>query len=117
MPVMVTGGIRRLPVAEQVLASGIDVVGMATALAIEPNLPKAWREGAERAPMLRAIQWQNKVLASVGYMAMVKHQLRRLSQGRRTRPDVAPALALVEQQVDTLVQTWRYRRWVKGLAG
>lgn len=117
MPVMVTGGIRRLPVAEQVLDSGIEVVGMATALAIEPNLPKAWREGAERAPMLRAITWKNKVLASVGYMAMVKHQLRRLSLGRRTRPDVAPALALIEQQVDTLLRTWRYRRWVKGLAG
>jgi len=115
MPVMVTGGIRRLPVAEQVLASGIDVVGMATALAIDPSLPKAWREGAERAPVLRAITWKNKVLASVGYMAMVKHQLRRLSQGRRTRPDVAPALALIEQQVDTLLQTRRYRRWVKGL--
>lgn len=116
MPVMVTGGIRRLPVAEQVLASGIDMVGMATALAIEPNLPKAWRHGTEAAPVLRPITWRNKVLASVGYMAMVKHQLRRLSLGRRTRPDVAPALALVEQQVDTLVRTWRYRRWVKGLA-
>lgn len=117
MPVMVTGGIRRLPVAEQVLASGIDVVGMATALAIDPHLPKAWREGGERAPVLRAITWKNKVLASVGYMAMVKHQLRRLSLGRRTRPDVAPALALIEQQVDTLLQTRRYRRWVRGLAG
>lgn len=90
---------------------------MATALAIDPHLPKAWREGAERAPVLRAITWKNKVLASVGYMAMVKHQLRRLSLGRRTRPDVAPALALIEQQVDTLLQTRRYRRWVRGLAG
>lgn len=117
MPVMVTGGIRRLPVAKQVLSSGIDVVGMATALAIDPDLPRAWREGSERAPMLRTITWKNKVLASVGYMAMVKHQLRRLSLGRRTRPDVAPALALIEQQVDTLLQTRRYRRWVKGLPG
>ncbi len=115
VPVMVTGGIRRLPVAEQVLASGIDVVGMATALAIDPSLPKAWREGPEHAPMLRAITWQNKVLASVGYMAMVKHQLRRLSLGRRPRPDVPPALALIEQQIDTLFQTRRYRKWVKGL--
>lgn len=116
MPVMVTGGIRRLPVAEQVLDSGIDMVGMATALAIDPNLPKVWRHGTEAAPVLRPITWRNKVLASVGYMAMVKHQLRRLSLGRRTRPDVAPALALVEQQIDTLLQTRRYRRWVKRLA-
>ncbi len=40
MPVMVTGGIRRLPVAEQVLATGIDMVGMGTALAINPAPPQ-----------------------------------------------------------------------------
>ncbi len=33
MPVMVTGGIRRLPVVEQVLASGVAMAGIATALA------------------------------------------------------------------------------------
>lgn len=30
MPIMVTGGIRRYPVVKQVLASGIDMIGMAT---------------------------------------------------------------------------------------
>ena len=116
MPVMVTGGVRRLPVAEQVLESGIDMVGMGTALAINPNLPKEWRAGLASAPMLRPITWKNKVLASIGYMAMVKHQLRRLSLGRAANPDVAPALALLEQQLDTQVRTWRYRRWVRRIA-
>ncbi len=45
---MVTGGIRRRPVAEQVLASGVDMVGIGTALAIEPNLPRDWRAGRTR---------------------------------------------------------------------
>jgi 2,4-dienoyl-CoA reductase (NADPH2) len=67
--------------------------------------------------MLRPITWKNKVLASIGYMAMVKHQLRRLSLGKLANPNVAPALALLEQQLDTQVRTWRYRRWVRGLAG
>lgn len=116
MPVMVTGGIRRLPVAEQVLDSGIEMVGMATALAIDPNLPKAWREGLQNAPMLRGITWKNKVLASIGYMAMVKHQLRRLSLGRSTNPNVAPACALIEQQVDTLIRNAKYRRWIRRLS-
>ncbi|WP_207886212.1 NADH:flavin oxidoreductase/NADH oxidase family protein [Pseudomonas sp. 30_B] len=116
MPVMVTGGVRRLSVAEQVLESGIDMVGMGTALAINPNLPKEWRAGLASAPMLRPITWKNKVLASIGYMAMVKHQLRRLSLGRAANPDVAPALALLEQQLDTQVRTWRYRRWVRRIA-
>ncbi|MFV3308139.1 NADH:flavin oxidoreductase/NADH oxidase family protein [Pseudomonas sp. NY15181] len=116
MPVMVTGGVRRLPVAEQVLDSGIDMVGMGTALAINPYLPREWRAGIASAPALRPITWKNKVLASIGYMAMVKHQLRRLSLGRGTNPDVAPALALLEQQLDTQVRTWRYRRWVRRIA-
>ena len=37
MPVMTTGGIRRRAVAEQVLASGVAMVGVATALAARPG--------------------------------------------------------------------------------
>ncbi len=117
MPIMVTGGIRRHPVAEQVLDSGIEMVGMATALAIAPHLPKAWRQGTPIAPVLRPITWRNKVLASVAYMAMVKHQLRRLSIGKRSRPNVHPALALVQEQLDAKVRAWQYRRWLQSQAG
>lgn len=113
MPVMVTGGIRRYPVVEQVLNSGIAVAGMATALAIEPQLPHIWRTDTTVAPHLRPITWRNKVLASVGYMAMVKYQLRRLVQGKRTQPDVAPALALAHQQWDTVLRNACYRRWMR----
>lgn len=116
MPIMVTGGIRRLPVAEQVLNSGMAMAGMATALAIDPDLPKAWRQGQQNAPEMRSITWKNKVLASIGYMAMVKHQLRRLSLGRATNRNVSPAWALVEQQVDTAIRSFQYRRWVRRLS-
>ncbi len=115
VPLMVTGGVRRLPVAEQVLGSGIALVGMATALALNPHLPRDWRQGLPSAPMLRAIAWKNKVLASVAYMDMVKHQLVRLSKGRTSNPDVAPALALLQQQLGTQVKNWRYRRWARQL--
>ncbi|UTH76634.1 hypothetical protein [Chromobacterium sp. IIBBL 290-4] len=71
------------------------VAGMATALALDPQLPNIWRGDAAAAPRLRAIPSKNKVLASVGYMAMVKHQLRRLSRGLAPQPDIAPALALL----------------------
>ncbi|WP_217473928.1 NADH:flavin oxidoreductase/NADH oxidase family protein [Stutzerimonas stutzeri] len=115
IPIMVTGGIRRLPIAEQVLNSGIGMVGMATALAIDPHLPKEWREGAQNAPAMRGITWKNKVLASIGYMAMVKHQIRRLSRGRPTKPNVSPAYALLEQQLDIAIRSMRYRRWIRRL--
>jgi len=110
MPIMVTGGIRRYPVVEQVLGSGIAMAGMGTALAIDPHLPKAWRADQSASPLLRAIIWKNKVLSSIGYMAMVKYQLRRLSQGKPTKPNVAPALALAMQQWETAIRNRQYRR-------
>lgn len=72
MPVMVTGGIRRLPVAEQVISSGVDMVGIATALAIGPYLPRDWRLGKHSAPQLPPITWKHKALASLANMAVVK---------------------------------------------
>ena len=110
MPVMVTGGIRRYPVVEQVLNSGIDMVGIGTALAINPGLPNAWRNDQSATAALRPITWKNKILASLAYMAMVKHQLRRLSLGKRPNPNVLPAWALVEQQLQAKSQSRRYRR-------
>ncbi|MYM30231.1 2,4-dienoyl-CoA reductase [Duganella sp. CY15W] len=112
MPVMVTGGIRRRPVAQQVVASGVDMVGIGTALAIDPYLPRDWREGKDNAPALPPITWKNKALASVANMATVKFQLRRLSKGRAPHPDVAPWRALVQQQLGNACQARQYRRWV-----
>lgn len=112
MPIMVTGGIRRYQVVEQVLNSGIDMAGMGTALAIDPHLPKAWCSDKSATPLLRTITWKNKVLSSIAYMAMVKYQLRRLSHGKKTKPNVAPALALLFQQLETMVRNRQYRRWI-----
>jgi 2,4-dienoyl-CoA reductase-like NADH-dependent reductase (Old Yellow Enzyme family) len=112
MPVMVTGGIRRLAVAEQILDSGIDMVGIATALAIDPQLPLEWREGKDRDPQLPPIRWKNKTLASLAYMAVVKLQMHRLGRGRKPKPGVSPLRAFLWNQLDTLKHTRRYRRWM-----
>ncbi|MGG2396684.1 NADH:flavin oxidoreductase/NADH oxidase family protein [Pseudomonas sp. SH1-B] len=112
MPVMVTGGIRRAPVAQDVLASGIEMVGIGTALAIEPNLPRDWQLGLGSAPQLPPITWKNKVLASLANMAVVKYQLRKLSQGRDSQPGVSPIWALLTQQVKDIFRTRQYRRWM-----
>lgn len=112
MPIMVTGGIRRAPVAQQVLDSGIELVGIGTALAIDPNLPRDWQLGLGNAPQLPPITWNNKVLASLANMAVVKYQLRRLSQGSQSTPEVSPAWALLVQQLADLLSTRRYRSWM-----
>lgn len=117
MPLMVTGGIRRRAIAEQVIASGTSMVGIATALSIDPALPNQWRAGHASEPQLKPIQWKNKALGSLANMAVVKFQLRRLSAGRTTNPAVSPVRALIAQQLGTACQTRRYRQWMsRGLA-
>ena len=115
MPIMVTGGIRRAPIAEQVVESGIHMVGIATALAINPRLPSDWREGKDSAPMIEVADWKNKTLASLAYMATVKYQLTKLSKNSRPNPDVAPFWALLSGQVKIAMQSRRYRRLMKAV--
>ncbi len=110
MPVMVTGGVRRRPVAEEVVASGVDMVGIGTALAIDPYLPRDWQAGKNHAPQLPPITWKNKTMASLANMAMVKFQLRRLSQGKASNPQVSPLRAFILQQLATELRTRQYRR-------
>lgn len=110
MPVMVTGGIRRLPVVQQVLDSGLAMAGIATALAIEPALPRQWQAGQNSTAELPPIRWKRKALASLAYMAAVKYQLRRLSQGQRPNPGVSPLRALIAEQLKTARRTRQYRR-------
>ncbi|MDY7066173.1 NADH oxidase [Pseudomonas extremaustralis] len=109
MPVMVTGGIRRLPVVQQVLDSGIAMAGIATALTLEPRLIKHWREGRDLNPQLKSINWQRKPLAALATLAVVRDQMRRLSRGQRPNPKVAPCMALVRDQWFIARRTRQYR--------
>ncbi|MCX4216381.1 NADH:flavin oxidoreductase/NADH oxidase family protein [Pseudomonas sp. MCal1] len=110
MPVMVTGGIRRLPVVEQVLDSGIDMAGIATALAIEPNLVKHWREGRNSEPQLPPIRWKRKPLAALANMAVVRFQMSRLSRGRQPKPEVSALWALIRDRLYLSRRTRQYRQ-------
>ncbi|WP_432216796.1 NADH:flavin oxidoreductase/NADH oxidase family protein [Pseudomonas kribbensis] len=110
MPVMVTGGIRRLPIVEQVLDSGIDMAGIATALAIEPSLVKHWREGRHSEPQLPPIRWKRKPLAALANMAVVRFQMARLSRGRKPHPEVSALWALIRDRLYLSRRTRQYRQ-------
>ena len=86
------------------------VAGIATALAIEPALPRQWQAGQNSTAELPPIRWKRKALASLAYMAAVKYQLRRLSQGRRPNPGVSPLRALLAEQLKTARRARQYRR-------
>ena len=51
-PLMLTGGFKTHAQVEMALASGsVDVVGLARALALEPNLPNLWKENQKHDPI------------------------------------------------------------------
>ena len=79
-------------------------------LAIEPALPRQWQAGQNSTAELPPIRWKRKALASLAYMAAVKYQLRRLSQGRRPNPGVSPLRALLAEQLKTARRARQYRR-------
>ncbi len=117
MPVMVTGGIRRRAIAEQALKPsegrpGVAMVGIASAMAFEPELPERWKGGEALDIDIPSVGWRNKAYASLARMALVKLQLRRLGKGQQPKPDASPLLALIRQQILTKRRTRLYRAWV-----
>ncbi|MBV7476325.1 NADH:flavin oxidoreductase/NADH oxidase family protein [Pseudomonas sp. PDM31] len=110
MPVMVTGGIRRLAIVEQVLDSGIAMAGIGTALSLEPHLVKHWREGQNSHPQTSPIRWKRKPLAALATSAVVKFQLHRLSRGRTTQPQVSAIWALILDRLFISRRTRQYRQ-------
>ncbi|MCO6056823.1 NADH:flavin oxidoreductase/NADH oxidase family protein [Pseudomonas sp. MOB-449] len=118
MPVMVTGGIRRLPVVEQVLSGGVSMAGIATALAVNPSLPGLWQAGqAQASAELPPIRWKRKALAALAYMSLVKLQMRRLANGNQPEPNASPLRALLQEQWSTLRRTRQYRQLMSNRAG
>ncbi|MEU1281747.1 NADH:flavin oxidoreductase/NADH oxidase family protein [Streptomyces sp. NPDC005805] len=112
LPLMLTGGITRRDTAEQVLGSGVAVIGMGTALAVTPDLPERWRRGGEADRQLRPVTWSDKALASAAGMAQVRHQLRRIARGSDPRPGTHPAIALISEQRRQRRALRSYRAWL-----
>ncbi|ERW87458.1 putative oxidoreductase [Pseudomonas aeruginosa] len=112
MPLMVTGGIHRREVAERVLAGGMAMAGMASALALAPRLPLSWQRVQEVEAQLPPIRWKHKLLAARAYMASIKYQMRAISLGRSPKPSVSPLLALVLERLDVARRTRQYRKWM-----
>ncbi|MEU3605516.1 2,4-dienoyl-CoA reductase, partial [Streptomyces sp. NPDC035033] len=112
LPLMLTGGITRRVTAERVLDSGVAVLGMGTALAVTPDLPERWRQGREADQAMRPVTWSDKALASAAGMAQVRHQMRRLARGRRTKPNTHPAIALISERRKQQRALRAYRTWL-----
>ncbi len=118
MPIMVTGGVRRRAIAEDALApedgrAGVAMVGIAQAMAIDPDLPNHWK-AEERVIDLPQVNWKKQGLAGLARMALTKLQLRRMGAGQSPAPKASPFWTLVKDQIRTRRRNKIYRRWIEG---
>ena len=113
MPIMVTGGITRRATAERVLATEVDMVGMGTALSLDPGLPNTWRVREAAAPTMPTPRFKDKALHSYASLVQVQHQLHRLSKGKRPFPKAPLAMVLATAQIRDRQSQKHYRKWLK----
>jgi 2,4-dienoyl-CoA reductase-like NADH-dependent reductase (Old Yellow Enzyme family) len=113
LPLMLTGGITRRETAATVLASGVALVGMGTAIAATPDLPNRWRNGLDATVALKPVTWSDKTLASTASMALVRHQMRRITRGKAPTGRTHPVHALVCDQRAQRRALRRYREWLQ----
>ncbi|MEV6055574.1 NADH:flavin oxidoreductase/NADH oxidase family protein [Streptomyces sp. NPDC052107] len=116
VPLMLTGGITRRETAERVLAGGVELIGIGTALAATPDLPARWRQGREADGRLRPVTWSDKILASAAGMALVRHQMRRMARGAEPALGTRPVAALISDQLVQRRALRRYRSWLPASA-
>ena len=116
IPLMLTGGVTRRETAERVLADGVPMVGVATALAVTPDLIARWREGREAQRQLRPVNWRSKTFAAAGELALVQRQIHRLARGQQPAPGARPALALAATFLGQRRALGQYRPWLRAQA-
>lgn len=112
MPVMVTGGVTRKETAETALSEGVDIVGIARAMAYNPSLPNNWKAQTALQTHIGSANWKNKSLRSLANMALTKAQLNRMSQGLGVKAKQNAFMTLVAQQIKQAKQTKRYKAWL-----
>lgn len=116
MPIMVTGGIRSRDVAEDAITKqtggiGVSVLGIARAMAFEPDLVNNWREGKTLEVDIPQVNWKNKRMAGLASMMLAYVQLDRLSAGKAPNKGGIPILAVIANQMKSNKMTKRYQKW------
>ncbi len=109
MPIMTTGGIVRLPVAQKVLDEGVDMVGIGRALAFSPDLPEMWKTSPDAKAILPNVKWKDKTMAALATMAVTKRQLQRIGKGKVPKSNLSPVISLIVDQLRLKKLTKIYR--------
>ncbi|MFT3924916.1 MAG: NADH:flavin oxidoreductase/NADH oxidase family protein [Myxococcales bacterium] len=97
VPLAVTGGFRTFEGISNALGSGaLDVVGLARALALDPDFPKKLLASPETVSSVRPIRTGVGLIDRTGMMevSFYSRQLRRMGRGKEPKPHENPKLAL-----------------------
>ncbi|MFK7791413.1 MAG: NADH:flavin oxidoreductase/NADH oxidase family protein [Devosiaceae bacterium] len=105
IPLMVTGGFKTLEQAQAVVSQGdADVIGLARALIIDPELPTKWQQGQASDPQFP--RFENP--PEGGVTAWYTMQMTQIaSSGRDSSPaDLQQAIRTYEERDDLRQKTW-----------
>ncbi len=116
MPIMVTGGITALSMAEKALEQdangfGVEILGIARAFAADPALPNHWQTQYNSDVALPEVTWSNQTLGALAVMALTKAQLERMAKGKTPGDGGSPLMALLADQMRASRRAKRYRKW------
>lgn len=116
MPLMVTGGVTKHATANMAMETGaVDVIGIARALAYEPELPNKWKESQAPEISWPAVNWKNQTLGALAVMSMTKAQLHLMGAGKRPKVKISPAWALIKDRLRLKKLTKQYKNWLAAL--
>lgn len=90
VPLVVTGGFRSLEgMAEAITSGAVDFVGIARALALEPDLPKRLLAGQQPTQVVRPIKTGIGFIDKMGLMEVTWYtgQLKRIGKGEAPKPN------------------------------
>jgi hypothetical protein len=104
--------VRRLAVAEDVLNHGIDVVGLGTALAMNPSLPNDWKVDDQLSAHNPIVRWKDKTISAIATMAVIKRQLQRMGKGKQPKVNVSPIFSLIRDRIRLKKLTKRYKNYL-----
>lgn len=116
MPIMVTGGITKLATAEAALAQdengfGVEILGIARALASDPDLPNNWQRQSNVDVTMPAVRWSNQTLGALAVMGLTKAQIERMAAGKEPGMGGWPLKALIADQIRAASRAKNYRKW------
>lgn len=113
VPLVVTGGFRSLAgMAAAIESEAVDMVGIARALAIEPDMPNRLLAGAEPLHTVRPITTGIKLVDNMALMevAWYSRQLRRIGGGSKPKPKESGLASFALGMVENGWHTFKTRR-------